>query len=82
TVTVEACRATGNKQKYYSIVMTDVIIAAVESIGQAQSEDNVPLENVKLSYGTISWTYTQTDADGKAKGNVQAGWSLEANKPM
>ncbi len=79
SVTVEMCRAGGDKMKYMEIKMSNVIISAVSPSGA--SGEGFPNEAVSFNYGKINWTYTQQKrADGSGGGNVPAGWDLEKNK--
>ena len=81
TVTVQLCRATGDKQQYMQYKMSDVIVTAVRPSGSSKGESALPVEEVCFGYGSIEWTYTETDhKTGKAKGDVKAQWSLEENK--
>jgi type VI secretion system secreted protein Hcp len=80
-VTLELCRATGDKTKYMEYKLSDVIIASVRPGGAAQGGETLPLEEVGLNYGKIELTYTETDhASGKPKGDVKAHWDTKANK--
>jgi type VI secretion system secreted protein Hcp len=80
-VSVELCRATGDKQKYMAYKLSDVIVSSVRPGGSAQGGEALPLEEVSFNYGKIEWTYTETDhKTGKAKGDVKANWDLTANK--
>jgi type VI secretion system secreted protein Hcp len=79
-VVIEVCRAdTG--EKYMRYILNDVIVASVSQDGSSQGAEGKPMEEVSLSYGKISWSYTEMDPmTGKAKGNVEAYWDLETNK--
>ena len=80
-VTIELCRATGDKQKYMEYAMENVVISSVRPGGSAQGGDSLPLEEVTFNYGKIEWVYTETDhATGKKKGDVKASWDLTTNK--
>lgn len=80
-VTIEFCRAGGDKVKYMEIKLEQVLISAVTENGASTGESGFPSETVSLSYGKIKWTYTQQKReDGSAGGNVSAGWDLTANK--
>jgi type VI secretion system secreted protein Hcp len=80
-VTLELCRAGGDKLKYMEVKMEQVIISAVHPGGAAAGNDNLPTESVSFNYGKIKWTYTQQKrADGSGGGNVTGGWDLTANK--
>lgn len=80
-VSLELCRAGGDKLKYMEVVMEQVIISAVRPSGAAQGNDAFPSESVSFNYGKIKWTYTQQKrTDGSGGGNVTGGWDLTANK--
>ena len=80
-VTIELCRAGGDKLKYMEIKLEEVLITAVVPSAKAKGEDNLPTEKVHFDYGKIKWTYTQQKrADGSGGGNVTGGWDLVANK--
>ena len=82
-VTIEFCRAGGDKVKYMEIKLEQVLISAVTENGASTGESGFPSETVSLSYGKIKWTYTQQKRqDGSAGGNVSAGWDLTANKTI
>lgn len=78
-VTLELCRAGGDKMKYMEIKLEQVVISSIESMGSTGGD--FPSEAVSFSYGKITWTYTQQKrADGAGGGKVSAGWDLTANK--
>ena len=80
-VTLELCRAVGDKQPYYQVVMENVVVSHVQTVGDAHSDESLPVEDVELTFGKVTWTYTETDhKTGKPKGNVTANWDLESNK--
>lgn len=82
-VTIEFCRAGGDKIKYMEIKLEQVLVSAVSENGASSAESGFPSEAVSLSYGKIKWTYTQQKrADGAGGGNVSAGWDLTANKTI
>lgn len=60
---------------YYAYELKNVIIASYHISGSGQSED-VPTEEISLSFEEIKATYTEFDATGKAKGNVEYQWSV------
>ncbi len=80
-VTIECCRAGGDKVKYLEIKMSDVIVSRVKPMASPKGEDGFPAEEVDFNYGKIVWTYTQQKrSDGSGGGAVTGGWDLEANK--
>jgi type VI secretion system secreted protein Hcp len=81
-VSLELCRAGGDKLKYLEVKLEQVLVSKVESGGQANDE-GFPAERIRFSYGRIKWTYTQQKrADGMGGGNVNSGWDLTANKAI
>ncbi len=83
TATLEICRAGGDKIKYMEFKFSDVMITAYQPSGDVSGERMLPMEKVRLTYGKVELKYTQTDpATGKAKGDVAAGWDLNANKKI
>lgn len=80
-VTLELCRAGGDKQKYMQYKMNDVIVSGVRPGGTSQGGETLPLEEISLAYVKIEWVYIQLDPrTGQPKGEVKAYWDLEANK--
>ncbi len=76
-VTLELCRAGGDKLKYMEYKLSDCIISSCSIGGGGGGE---PAESLTFNYGKIQWTYTQQKrADGSGGGNVAAGWDLEKN---
>ena len=78
-ITVELCRAGGDKQKYMEYKMSGVIVTSARPGGSAQGGEALPLEEVTFNYGKIEWTYTET-AGGELGGKVEANWDLITNK--
>ncbi|MHC4538279.1 MAG: Hcp family type VI secretion system effector [Planctomycetota bacterium] len=77
-MTLELCRATGDKQPYMKYEFEDAIISSV-SIGGGGG--GIPTESVTFNYGKMNWVYTETDhKTGKKKGEVKKWWDLVANK--
>ncbi len=60
---------------YYAYELSNVLIASYHISGSGQGED-VPTEEISLSFEEIKAIYTEFDATGKAKGNVEYVWSL------
>jgi type VI secretion system secreted protein Hcp len=82
SVTMEICRAGGDKQKYMEYKMTDVIVTSVRPGGSGHGE-TLPLEEISFNYGKIELNYIKTKVEGGgAAGNVPGGWDLKANKKV
>ena len=80
-VTLELCRASGDKQKFMEYKMEDVLISSVNVSGSVAGSETIPVEEISLEYAKISWTYTEFDnTTGKPIGNVQSNWDLTAGK--
>jgi type VI secretion system secreted protein Hcp len=79
-ITLELCRAGGDKVKYMDYKLTNCIISSYHDGGSSGGE-NLPVETVTFNYGKIEWTYTQQKrADGSGGGQVAGGWDIEQNK--
>lgn len=78
-VTLECCRAGGDKQLYLMYKLEQVIISSVNLGGGGGGEAT---ESVTFNYGKITQEYTPIGRDGKPQGKIPFGWNLEANKPV
>ncbi|GAM09411.1 protein hcp1 [Geobacter sp. OR-1] len=80
TVTVELCRAGGDKVKYMEYKLSECIVSSYRPGGSAQGGETLPLEEVSFNYGKIELSYTvQKRANGSGGGKVAAGWDLTKN---
>jgi len=80
-VELSVCRAAGDKQGYYEIKLSDVLIAKVTMDAEPQSRFTLPTETISFNFGKIEWVYRQTDPrTGKPTGTVHARWSIIENK--
>jgi len=83
SVTVELCRAGGDKLKYMEYKLSNVIISSNRPGGASHAGETLPLEEVAFNFGKIELVYTQQKrADGSGGGQVAAGWNLETNKKV
>jgi len=81
TVTIEMCRAGGDKLKYMEVKLEQVIVSYVNHDSHSKGTDGIPTETISHNFGKITWTYTQQKrSDGTGGGNVAAVWNLIANK--
>jgi len=79
-VTLELCRAGGDKLKYMEYKMEECIVSSCSESGSGGSD---PTESISFNYGKIEWTYTQQKrTDGSGGGQVAAGWDLRSNKKV
>lgn len=61
---------------YYAYELKNVQVVNY-SVGGAAQSDAVPMEDMALNFEEIKVTYTETDAAGKKKGNVEYTWKVE-----
>ena len=64
------------RQTYFAYELKNVQISSYTISGSGQSED-VPVEEVSFNFEEIKVTYTECDAKGKKKGNVEYQWKVE-----
>lgn len=81
-VTVELCKAGGDKQKYMTYKFNDVLISSVRPGGSSHGGDALPLEEVSFKFSKVQMEYIPVDKTGKPQGQVPAGWDLAANKKV
>jgi type VI secretion system secreted protein Hcp len=80
-ITLELCRATGDKTTYMSYKLKDVIVSSYRPGGSSQGGEPLPLEEVAFNPGRVDLEYTATDhKTGKAGGKVAKWWSVVENK--
>lgn len=65
-----------SRQTYYAYELKNVQVTSYTVGGSGQSEE-VPMENFSLNFEEIKVTYTENDAAGKKKGNVEYTWKVE-----
>ncbi len=83
-ISIEMCRAMGDKTVFMTYKFKDTIVSSVTQTGASDSEDPIPMEEITFRYGQINWAYTKTDITGGGKkgAEIKAGWSTMMNKPM
>jgi type VI secretion system Hcp family effector len=80
-VKLHLCTAFGEELKvFYKIELQNAKIASVQDYGMVLGE-GIPTETVSFVYEAIKWTYTEYDAEGQAKGNVETGWINAVETP-
>lgn len=65
---------------YYAYELKNVLVTSYTISGAGQSEQ-VPTEQFSLNFEEIKVTYTECDAAGKKKGNVEYTWKVEQAEP-
>jgi type VI secretion system secreted protein Hcp len=58
----------------YELKNVQVVNYVVSGSGQS---DEVPMEELSLNFEEIKVTYTENDAKGKSKGNIEYSWKVE-----
>ncbi len=64
------------RQTYYAYELKNVLVTSYNVGGSGQAED-VPMEDFALNFEEIKVTYTECDAKGSKKGNVEYSWKVE-----
>jgi len=76
---VTASTTDAGRVTYYAYELKNVMVTRYDISGSGQSED-VPTENFSLNMEEFKVTYTENDAEGKKKGNVEYSWKVEAGE--
>ncbi len=76
---VTASYTDAGRVTYYAYELKNVKVSNYNIGGSGQSED-VPTEQMSLNFEEIKVTYTENDAAGKKKGNVEYSWKVEEAK--
>ncbi len=76
SLVIDVCRAVeGGSSAYYKYELENVMVTSFYSSGS--TEECVPVETVTFNFEEITVTYTETDSEGKSKGNVEFNWRVE-----
>jgi len=62
--------------EFLKITLTDVTVSSYEIDG---SDDELPLDQIALSFAKVEMAYTPQDPTGKAAPPVKAAWDLKKN---
>lgn len=83
-ITIECCRAMGEKTVFMKYTFKENIVAGVQASGDSDGDDVVPMETVTIRYGEIHVEYTPTDPKGGGKTGAaeKSAWSVLENKPL
>jgi type VI secretion system secreted protein Hcp len=74
---VLTCRKAGKAQlEFLTITLTDVTVSSYEIDG---SDEELPLDQIALSFAKVETAYTGQDPTGKAQPPVKAAWDLKKN---
>jgi type VI secretion system secreted protein Hcp len=73
---VTASYTDAGRVTYFRYELKNVLVTSYDISGSGQSEE-VPMETLSLNFEEIKVTYTETDAAGKSKGNVEYTWKVE-----
>jgi type VI secretion system secreted protein Hcp len=76
-VRIELVRRGGNKPTYMEYRLQDVVVTSVRT---GTTKGKLGTEEVALSFGKITCTYTEFAPSGKAAGDVGYTWDLRKNR--
>lgn len=76
-ITLEICRATGNKTTFMKIVVKNAFVVSIDLNGSASPEDPLPIEQVTFRYGQITWEYTETPPSGEPGDTFEVTYDIE-----
>lgn len=75
---VLTCRKAGRPLDFLKWVLTDVQITSFETHG---SVNEFPLDQIAITFSTITCEYLEVRADGSPGAVTSAGWNLRQNCP-
>ncbi len=81
-ITLEICRATGEKTTFMKVVLKYARVASIDLSGSPSAADPLPMEQVSFRYGEIEWTYTDTSPSGEPGDQYEAAHSVMENRVM
>lgn len=64
-------------QVYYLYELKNVQITSYQISGSSAGSDSVPTETLSLNFDSIKTVFTEYDAAGRAKGQVEFEWKVE-----
>ncbi|MBN2589826.1 MAG: type VI secretion system tube protein Hcp [Sedimentisphaerales bacterium] len=65
-----------NQTTFYKYELGNAMVTSYSVSGSSQA-DELPVENITLSFEQIKATYTEFDDTGKAKGNIEYTWTID-----
>jgi len=80
-IVLEACSATGKKTKFFSITLTNAMVASVVQNGANTADSPRPTESISFVYDKIIWSYFPMKKDGSPGAEAKQGFDIAANKP-
>ncbi len=83
-ITVEICRATGDKTPFVKLIFTDCIITKHTITGSGGSEGEMPTEDLEFNFGSVEFSYQATDHKSGALvgGMIPKKWDVIQNKAV
>jgi len=75
-IDVTASYTDSGRVTYYKYELKNCQVVAYDVSGSGQAED-VPIDNLSINFEEIKVTYTENDAKGKKKGNIEYTWKVE-----
>ena len=79
-VTLELCRATGKKEKYFEYRLSKAHVSRIHVVKNLQS-GGLPIEEVSFVFAKIEWTYYVTDLKtGKPHGSIYDSHEWNVNR--
>lgn len=81
------CRKAGEGQHdFYSVVLSDIIVAKYRTMSHAPGLENLadgtPVDQVCFNFGKIEFEYKPQKSDGALDAPVKAGYNVKTNKTV
>ncbi len=75
-IDVTASYTDSGRVTYYKYELKNCQVVSYDLSGSGQAED-VPMDTLSINFEEIKVTYTENDATGKKKGNIEYTWKVE-----
>lgn len=73
-------KAGGDQLEYIKVKLTDILVTSYRPGGSSEGKEEIPLEEVSLSFSKVEFDYQPQGKDGKAAGGpVHGGWNVKEN---
>jgi len=74
---LQICSAEDSNNCFMEYLISDVNVTSVSPVGNVNTSDPLPIEEVSFNYSKIEWTYVTIDGN-----SIHTGWDIVADTPI